>query len=338
MITEQMLNEMLVQPSEGLVEDIKKINGDIMVIGAGGKMGPSLCVLAKNAAKRAGINKRIIAVSRFTDAIATQFLNDNGIETISADLLEEGGVESLPEVENVIFMAGRKFGTEGSEALTWAMNTYLPAKVGEKFKNSKIVAFSSGNVYPMLPLASGGATEETKPLPIGEYGMSCLGRERTFEYFSNKYKTPLLIYRLNYAVDLRYGVLYDIANNIVKGQPVSIRTAVFNCIWQQDANEIAIRSLLYADYPAVKLNVTGPETVSVKAVALKLGKLLGKDPIFEGEEKGEAFLNNAGKAIQLFGYPKKGIQEMIEMQAEWILSGGRALGKATHFEERGGKF
>lgn len=338
MITEQMLDEMLVTPSEGLVEDIKKIDGDIMIVGAGGKVGPSMCVLAKNAIRKAGIEKRVIAVSRFTDEIATKFLNDNEIETVPMDLLEEGNVAKLENVKNIIFTAGRKFGTDGGEALTWAMNTYLPAEIGKKFKDSRIVVFSSGNVYPMMPLYSGGATEEIKPSPIGEYGMSCLGRERIFEYWCKKNNIPTLLFRLNYAVDLRYGVLYDIAENIMNDRPVSLNTAVFNCMWQQDVNEIAIRSLLHTAVPAAKLNVTGPEMVSVKAVAEKLGKLLGKEVTFTGEERDTAYLNNAGKAIQLFGYPKKGIDELVEMQADWILSGGRALGKATHFEERGGKY
>ncbi len=338
MITEKMLDEMLVTPSRMLTEDMKKIDGDIMVIGAGGKMGPSLCVLAKNAIKEAGLSKRVIAVSRFTDPIATQFLQDNDIETVSTDLLEEGSVEKLEEVKNIIFMAGRKFGTEGGEALTWAMNTYLPAQIGKKFRRSRIVAFSSGNVYPMMPIHSGGASEAVKPEPIGEYGMSCLGRERMFEYCSEKYKTPMLIYRLNYAVDLRYGVLHDIAENIMKDRPISVDTPAFNCIWQQDANEIAIRSLLHTQYPIARLNVTGPETVSVRDAADQLGRLLKKEPQFIGEEKSKAYLNNAGKAIRLFGYPKVGINELIEMQGDWILSGGRSLGKATHFEERGGNY
>lgn len=338
MITEAQLDQMLVTPSNGLVEDMKKIEGDIMIIGAGGKMGPSMCVLAKNAIREAGVTKRVIAVSRFTDPIATKFLNDNGVETVSVDLLEEGSLSKLEDVKNVIFMAGRKFGTDGAEAVTWAMNAYLPGEIARKFRNSRMVVFSSGNIYPMMPLHSGGATEAIKPEPIGEYAMSCLGRERIFEYWSGKYEIPMLIYRLNYAVDLRYGVLYDIAANIMNDRPVSLNTAVFNCIWQQDANEIAIRSLLHAKYPAERLNVTGPEIVSVKAAAKKLGALLNKEPVFTGEEKDVAFLNNAGKCIQWFGYPKKGIDELIEMQADWILSGGRSLGKATHFEERGGKF
>lgn len=338
MITEQMLDEMLVTPSQKLIEDMKKLDGDIMVVGAGGKMGPSLCVLAKNAIKKAGVTKRVIAVSRFTDEIATNFLHENGIETVGVDLLEEGSIEKLETVKNIIYMAGRKFGTDGEEALTWAMNTYLPGEIAKRFRESRIVVFSSGNIYPMMPIHSGGAAEAVKPSPIGEYGMSCLGRERIFEYWSNRYQIPLVMYRLNYAVDLRYGVIHDIAQNIMHDRPISVSTPVFNCIWQQDANEIAIRSLLHAEFPAVKLNVTGPETVSVRETALKLGKLLEKEPRFVGEEREEAYLNNAGKAIQWFGYPQKGINEMVEMQADWILSGGRALGKATHFEERGGKY
>ena len=220
MWTEERLNELLTTPSDKLVEDIAKIKGDIMVLGAGGKMGPTLCILAKNAARRAGIEKRVIAVSRFSDPIALELLHSNGIETISCDLLDRDSLEALPEVENIIYMAGRKFGTDGQEYLTWAMNATLPAFVAHKFRNSNIVVFSSGNIYPIVPLSSGGCTEDDKVSPVGEYAMSTLARERAFEYVSNKYGTKVFIYRLNFAVDLRYGVLFACAKKILDGEPI----------------------------------------------------------------------------------------------------------------------
>lgn len=338
MWSEEKLNEMLTTPSAALIEDIKKTDGDIMILGAGGKMGPTLCLLAKKAVEAAGIEKRVIAVSRFTDKFATELLNNNNVETISCDLLDKEKLYALPEVKNVIYMAGRKFGTDGSEWLTWAMNSTLPAFVADKFKNSNIAVFSSGNIYPIVPVSSGGCKESEKVGPVGEYTMSCLARERAFEYAANHYGTNVLIYRLNYAVDLRYGVLYDMAERIMKGEPISVTTPCLNCIWQGSANEIAIRSLLYASSPAKILNVTGPETVSVKKAALELGNYLGKEPIFEGEEGTDAYLSDSSEATQIFGYPSVNIKTLIRWQAEWILDGGRALGKPTHFEERKGSY
>ncbi len=338
MWNEELLDRKLSTPSPKLIEDMSKIQGDILIIGAGGKMGPSLAILAKNAIREAGINKRVIAVSRFTDPIVTRLMKDDEIETISVDLLEPGALEQLPEIPNVIYMAGRKFGTDGQEAQTWAMNAWLPSLIAEKFKHSRIVVFSSGNIYPMMPVHSGGATEETKPSPTGEYAMSCLGRERMFEYGSSKYGTEVFIYRLNYAVDLRYGVLHDIAVNIMEGKPVSLAATSFNCIWQGDANEMALRALLHTGSPAVKVNITGPETVSISHAARELGKLLGKEPIFEGQESDSALLNNSALAMETFGYPTVSMKTLIRWQAEWILDGGRSLGKPTHFEERKGNY
>ena len=309
-----------------------------MILGAGGKMGPTLALLAKKAVQAAGLSKQIIAVSRFSDPIAVKLMKENGIETISADLLEPGVLNTLPDAENVIYMAGRKFGTNGQEAQTWAMNAWLPALVAERFQKSRIVVFSSGNIYPMVSVSSGGASEQTPPEPVGEYAMSCLARERMFEYGAITYGTPVFLYRLNYAVDLRYGVLYDIAAQIIEGKPVNLSTPCFNCIWQGDANEMALRALLHTGSPAVKMNITGPETVSVRDAAEKLGKLLGKTPVFEGEEGKIALLSNSSLAIKTFGSPAVSADELIQWQAEWILNGGRSLGKPTHFEERKGKF
>ena len=312
--------------------------GDILVLGAGGKMGPTLCVLGKNALRAAGVEKRVIAVSRFSDPLVVELLRENGVEMISADLLAPGALDSLPDAENVIYMAGKKFGTDGNEYATWAMNTWLPSRVAERYQNSRIVVFSSGNLYPKVGVHSGGATEETRTEPVGEYCMSCQGRERMFEYAAKTYGTRVAVYRLNYAVDLRYGVLYDMAHNILEGKPISITTPSFNCIWQGDANEAALRLLGHASAEVFTLNVTGPETAGVQETAKKLGALLGREPIFTGEASDTAYLNNAGKMFRLFGYPTVPLETLIEWQAQWILDGGRALGKPTHFEERKGSY
>ena len=338
MWTEEKLDTLLAEPSPGMVSDIAKVEGDIIVLGAGGKMGPTLCYLAKNACKAAGISKRIIAVSRFQDPIARELIEKNGIEVIPCDMLDEGALQSLPDVPNVIYMAGRKFGTKNEEYLTWGMNARLPSAVSERYKNSRIVVFSSGNIYPFTNVNQGGCTEDTPISPVGEYAMSCLARERVFEYGSRISGTPVLMYRLNYAIDLRYGVLYDLASKIIKDEAIFLDTPVFNCIWQKDANEIAVRSLLHTKSPPEILNVTGPETVSVRYAAKELGCALSKNVNFIGTEQANALLSNSDKCVSLFGYPTVGIKEMIKMQAEWILGGGRALNKPTHFAERRGDF
>lgn len=338
MWSEEKLDAILTAPSDKLIEDIRQIKGDIMILGAGGKMGPTLASLAKNACRAAGIEKRVIAVSRFSDPRAVKMLEDAGVEMVSADLLAPGTMEKLPDAENVIFMAGRKFGTDGQEPYTWAMNAWLPAHAALRYRNSNIVAFSTGNIYPFLPVTSQGATEECNPGPVGEYAQSCLARERCFEYASIEYGTKILLFRLNYAIALRYGVLYDIASRIWDGKPVLLGNGCFNCIWQGKANEIAIRSLLHTGSPAVKMNVTGPETISVRFAAERLGKLMGKSVLFEGTESPDAMLMNAAKAQTIFGYPDITLDTMLKWQAEWIMEGGRSLNKPTHFEERKGKF
>jgi len=338
MWTEEKLNELLTTPSDALIEDMKKIQGDIMILGAGGKMGPTLCVLAKNAIKAAGLDKRVIAVSRGSDKIATKLMEDNGIEVIAMDLLDREKLYSLPEVENVIYMAGRKFGTDGSEWQTWAMNSTLPAFVADKFKKSNIVVFSSGNIYPIVKLSEGGCTEKDKVAPIGEYAQSCLARERAFEYAANTFGTKVFIYRLNFAVDLRYGVLFDCANKILNDTPISLSTPCFNFIWQGTANEIAIRGLLHADSPVKIMNVTGPENVSIKKAAIELGQYLGKEPKFEGEPGNDAYIADASLAVETFGYPSVPPKTLIRWQAEYIMDGGRTLDKPTHFEERKGSY
>lgn len=332
------LEKELLAPSDALVSDISRINGDIMLLGAGGKMGPSLALLAKLAMDKAGLPHRVIAVSRFSDPAVRAQLDTAGVQTISADLLNDGELQALPFAPNVIYLAGQKFGTTGKESFTWAMNVYLPGRVAEKFKEARIVAFSSGNVLPFVPVMSGGLSEEATPAPLGEYGQSCLGRERIFQYFSELNQTPALIYRLNYAVDFRYGVVLEIAKSVLEGRSIDLRTGNVNVIWQGDANEIALRSLLHCSTPAKLLNVTGPETLSIRWLAQQFGNIFGKEAVFINEEQPTALLSNASECHRLFGYPTVTIKQIINITATWMQQGGAILGKATHFQEREGKF
>lgn len=338
MFNEQYLDELLSMPGQGVIEDIKKLDGDIMILGAGGKVGPTLSVMARRAVEAAGLDKRVIAVSRFTDPMVVKVLKENGVEMLGADLTDPEQVKSLPRVKNIIYMLGRKFGTAGNACDTWMINVGVPTMVTQHFRDANYVVFSTGNVYPLTKVSGCGSREEDAVAPVGEYAMTSLGRERIFEYAAKNYGAKVLIYRLNYAVDLRYGVLCDVAANILNGDPISVRTPCFNCVWQGYANEVAIRALTLAGNPVEYLNVTGPETVSVRDAAAKLGALLGREPVFEGEETDIALLSNAGKCMKLFGYPAVSVDQMIEWQAEWLKAGGRLLGKPTHFEERKGNF
>lgn len=332
------LEEQTQAPSPALIRDMKKLEGDLMLLGAGGKMGPSLAVLAKKALEQAGKDNAVIGVSRFSDAAVQQNLEAQGIQTIKADLLDEAQLAGLPEAENVLYMAGTKFGTTGRESFTWAMNAYLPGRVAKKFRNSRIVVFSTGNIYPFVAVISGGATEDTTPDPVGEYAQSCLGRERMFEHFSQKYQTPCLIYRLNYAIDFRYGVLQEIGRSVLEEREIDLSSGHVNVIWQGDANEYALRCLYLCQSPAYKLNITGPETVSVRWAAQEFGKLLDKKPILVGEEQSTALLNNATLVHQLLDYPKVSLREMIRLLSVWLSSGGETINKPTHFQERKGNY
>ncbi|NND34021.1 MAG: NAD-dependent epimerase/dehydratase family protein [Saprospiraceae bacterium] len=337
-INTRKLDEILTTPSQGLLDDLKKIKGDFVVLGAAGKMGPSLTVLLKNGLSRTGRTNKVSAVSRFSDSKTQADLEAAGIETFAGDLLDPAFVTTLPPAENVIFMAGQKFGTAGNESSTWAMNAYLPGLVCEKYRTSNIVAFSTGNVYPLMPITTQGATEETRPGPIGEYAQSCLGRERIFEFFSQKNGTPVLIYRLNYALDLRYGVLNDIAQKIWKSQPIDLSMGHVNIIWQGDANEFAIRSLLHCKAPAQHLNITGLEVQEVEKLAGIIGKHLNLEPIFINKPQPTALISDASKSSNYFGRPSISVETMCRWTAEWIKKGGKQLNKPTHFQQRDGKF
>jgi nucleoside-diphosphate-sugar epimerase len=332
------LYEKLLHPSEDLIKAITILDGDILILGVGGKMGPGLARVAKQAVQQAGVQKRIIGVARFSEPGLADELEGNGVETLAADLLNPEQLNSLPEIKNIIYLAGTKFGTRGNEPYTWAMNTYLPGQVATKFKQSSIVVFSTGNVYPLTPVVQGGATEHMGPGPVGEYAQSCLGRERIFQHFSQINKTPLLIFRLNYANDVSYGVLLEIAKSVMAHKPIDLNMGNVNVIWQGDANEMAIRALSHCSVPAKLLNVTGPETVSVRWMAEEFGRKLGESPLFTGEEQPTALLSNASEAFKLFGYPKVSLLQMMELVVAWLKEGGRTINKETHFQERKGNF
>ncbi|MEX1241062.1 MAG: NAD-dependent epimerase/dehydratase family protein [Cyclobacteriaceae bacterium] len=334
----ELLEKELLEPSDALIADMKRLKGDMILLGVAGKMGPAMARLARQATDRAGVKRRIIGVSRFSEPQSQAQLEADGIETVAADLLNEGQLTSLPDAPNVLYLAGTKFGTTGKESFTWAMNAYLPGRVAERYKNSRIVAFSTGNVYPFSPVAEGGVSEDHPTGPVGEYGQSCLGRDRIFQHFSTKYNIPTLIYRLNYAIDLRYGVLLEVAKAVAEQRPIDLATGFVNVIWQGDANEIAIRAFHHCEVPAKILNVTGPETVSVRWVAEQFGSHFGKSPKFINEVQPTALLSNASLAHRLFGYPRVTLRQMIEVTARWVQEGGKTISKPTHFQEREGKF
>lgn len=332
------LETRLSEPTPGAVETMRNLKGDLMLLGVAGKMGPTLARMAQRASELAGVPRRIIGVSRFSSAAEETALQSHGIETIRCDLLNESAVKQLPDVPNIIYMAGMKFGATGQESLTWAMNTYLPALICRQFSRSRIVAFSTGNVYGLVPIESGGSLETNLPNPVGEYAMSCLGRERMFEHFSRTLKIPTAIIRLNYACELRYGVLVDLAQQIAAGKSIDLNMSWFNVIWQADANAMTLQSFDHVSTPPFVLNLTGPEVLNVRDVCAKLARGMDKTATFSGNETTSALLNNATKAFQLFGKPRVTTEQLIAWIADWIARGGQTLGKPTHFESRDGKF
>ena len=336
--TEGELDELLATPSEELVDMMRRLEGDLMILGAAGKMGVSMAAAAASAAKTAGSKGRVIAVSRFSDASLKAKIEAAGVETLSCDLLDRRSVATLPKVGNVVFMAGRKFGTTGDEALTWVMNTVAPANVAEHFAGSRIVAMSTGCVYPLIPLEKIGCREEDTPAPFGDYSQSCLGRERIFQHYCATTASPTCLIRLNYAVELRYGVLHDIARRIWDGQPVTLSVPHFNAIWQGDANDQILRSLELCAIPARFLNVTGPETMSVKTVAEEIARLMDKPVTFADKPGSASLLSDATEAAAIFGYPKVALRSVLRWTADWVAHGGASLGKPTHFEVGDGKF
>jgi nucleoside-diphosphate-sugar epimerase len=336
--TVEQLDESLSRPPDWLIKPFSQIEGDILVLGVAGKMGPTLARMAKRASEQTEVSRRVIGVARFSNESERQKLDAWGIETIKADLLDEDAVAGLPDAPNVVFMAGMKFGSTGSEALTWAMNAVVPAMVAQRYRDSRIAAFSTGNVYGLVPVSDGGSVESDSLNPTGEYAMSCLGRERIFEHFSRTHGTPMSIIRLNYACELRYGVLVDLATRIANGQPIDLTMGSFNVIWQGDANAYALASLADCDSPPFVVNVTGPEILSVRTVSEQLAERLNQPVEFIGEESPTALLNDGKFSYGRFGMPTVSVQQMVDRVADWMKSGGASLGKPTGFEVRDGKF
>jgi nucleoside-diphosphate-sugar epimerase len=331
------LDELLSEPSALAVETMGRLDGDVILLGVGGKMGPTLAWMTRRASDLAGRKRRVIGVARFSDAGRQAWLNARGVETIRCDLLD-AQLDRLPDVPNVVFMTGMKFGSTGQEALTWAMNVHLPALVVQRFRTSRIVAFSTGNVYALSPIHLGGSSETDELRPVGEYAMSCLGRERTLEHFSRTLGVPVAILRLNYASEMRYGVLADVARCVWEGRPVSLEMGCLNAVWQGDANAMTLCAFAHVASPPFVVNLAGPETLSVRRIAEEFGRLLDRPVTFESAEAPEALLSNGQLGHRLYGYPRVPVRLVIEWLADWVRRGGASLGKPTHFESRDGRF
>ncbi len=331
---EEELEELLSRPSEKLVQTLAGLDGDITILGVGGKMGPTLARMAKRAAP----TKRVIGVARFSEAGLKEKLQGWDIETVECDLLDRAAVDRLEKTANVVFMAGRKFGSSGNQSLTWAMNVQVPAIVAEAFAASRIAVFSTACVYPFVDIAGQGAREDVELNPPGEYANSCVGRERMFEHFSRTNGTKVSLIRLSYAIDMRYGVLHDVASAVQAGEPVQIDSGHCNVIWQGDANDIALQSLAHAGTPPFVLNLSGPELLSVRRLAEKFGEKFGKEPVLSGAEQDKAWIVDTSLQQQLFGYPSVPLPRLIDWTAKWLAQGQRSLGKPTHFEVRDGAY
>jgi hypothetical protein len=335
---EDQLEELLSRPGTELTKMFTRLEGDILFLGISGKIGPSLAMMAGRACENTGVKKRILGVARHIDSELQKSFGEMGIETVQGDLLDKDFIESLPVFSNIFYLAGMKFGSVDNLPLTWAVNSFLPALVAGHFRDSKIVAFSTGCVYPLVAISSGGSVETGLPVATGEYAQSCLGRERMFEFGSNKYKTEVILIRLNYSVEMRYGVLIDIGFKVKNGQPIDLTMGYFNVIWQGDMNDFVLRSLEYAQSPSKMLNITGPGILSVREVAFEFGRLFGVKPRFINTEADTALLSNSAEAFKLFGRPKVGVSRLIKWTAGWLNDGGRLLGKPTHFEVRDGTY
>jgi nucleoside-diphosphate-sugar epimerase len=336
--TVEQLDDLLSTPDQRVVQTMRELDGDLIVLGVGGKMGPTLARLAKRASDEAGVVRRVIGVSRFSSGDLRERLAGWGVETIACDLLDEVAIQALPAAPNVVYMAGFKFGATANPSLTWAMNCYLPAVVSRRFRDSRIAAFSSGNIYGTVDVGSGGSLESDPPKPIGEYAITILGRERMFDHFSRTLVIPMSVLRLNYATELRYGVLVDLAQQVFAETPIDVTMGHVNVIWQRDANAMALNSLAHATTPPRILNIAGSEILCVREVCAEFARLMNKDLKFIGEEAPDALLNNASQSYSLLGQPSTSSEEMIRCTAQWVMQGGASLGKATHFESRDGSF
>lgn len=332
------LEEALSRPTPELVEMMKSVEGDFIFLGVSGKMGISMAGMANRACELAGVEKRIMGVSRFSEAANKDFLESQGIETMAGDLLDQDFLRRLPDFSNVVYLAGTKFGTQGNEAYTWVMNAYLPGLIAERFKDSRIVALSTGCVYPLVDVNSGGSVETDELRPVGEYAQSCLGRERMFQFGSAENGTEVALIRLNYSVEMRYGVLVDIATKVLNEEPIDVSMGYANVIWQTEANEAILRSFEFCSSPARPINITGVDTLSIRELAKQFGAVLGKEPLITGEEGDTALLSNASWMFENLGRPRVSLDQIIQWTAKWVASENPLLGKSTHFEVKDGKY
>lgn len=332
------LDELLSEPTPGVLETLTRLDGDLLVLGVGGKMGPTLARMAAWASQAAGVKRRVIGVARFSRPELPAWLKRHGVEPLTADLLDPKQIAELPAAANVVVMTALKFGSSGRPGDTWAVNCWMPAAVSQRYADSRIAGFSSGNVYPLTPIAHGGSLESDSLVPVGEYAASCVGRERLYDYFSRTSGTPLSIVRLNYACELRYGVLVDLARQVLAGEPIDVSMGAVNVIWQGDANAMTLQSLAHASSPPFVVNVAGPETLSVRRICEQFGQLLGKEPVFTGSEAAEALLSNGQLGHQLFGYPRVGIRQLCGWIADWLKRGQPLLDKPTKFQVQDGRF
>lgn len=335
----EALEECLSRPTETVCETLNRVEGDWILLGAGGKMGPTLARMIRRGLNEIGRTKaEVFAVSRFSDKAAAASLKSIGVKTIECDLLDRQQVSNLPQIRNVLSLVGNKFGTGKNPSLTWAMNTLAPANIMEHFSESRVVAFSTGCVYPLTSIESRGANEETPLDPPGEYANSCVGRERIYGYYSQKNQTQLLQFRLSYAIETRYGVLLDVAHKVFSGKPVDVSMGFANVIWQGDANARAIQSIEHASIPEFPLNVTGKDKIAIRVLAWKFGELFDKKPVIIGDEAESAWIFDAARSFELFGDVEVDIHEMIELVAHWVRKRLPTYDKPTHFEVRNGKY
>lgn len=335
---EDELDEALSEPSPEVGRVLAGIEGDVVILGAGGKVGPTLCRMVRRALDATGSDARVLAVSRWGDEAARATVEGWGVETVVADLSDPDAYAGLPHAGALFFLAGNKFGTTGNEHTTWWMNAVVPGLAASRYRGVPTVVYSSGNVYPFVPPTTGGCSEDHPVGPVGTYAQSCLAREQAFTHASQAWGTPVSLYRLNYAVELRYGVLADLATKIVAGEPVDVSMGAVNIVWQRDSTEWSIRALADATAPASIINGTGPEILSTRALAVDLGARMGREVHLVGTEAPEALLNDAGWVHARYGYPKVSARQATAWVAEWVGAGGRQLGKATKFQTRDGRF
>jgi uncharacterized protein YbjT (DUF2867 family) len=336
--SESELEDLLSEPTDEDVATVAHLEPDILILGAGGKMGPSLARRVRRAAERAGNGSRVLAVSRFSSREARESLEADGIPTLACDFTNATAISGLPRFPNVLFLAGRKFGTTDRTDITWVTNTVVPARVAEHFSDARMVVFSTGNVYPLVAVDGPTPAEQDPPMPVGEYAQSCLGRERVVEFVSREQGLRALMFRLNYAVDLRYGTLVDVARKVFAGEPIDLTVGYFNAIWQGDANSYALRSLELCESPPRVLNVTGPERISVREAAQWFGTVFNREPRFVNQEGPVALLSDSSRCRTLLGEPRVPLERLRQWVAHWVAAGGASLNKPTHFEAADGRF